>query len=114
MSTLKNIDNNLPKLQNLIIKAQIDATSEGLTKMAYILSRLSRLETLKLWFNPGFDYKRIEDKIIKKCRKIKEIKIRSVSDTVGDNYQYFDFHEMYEILNNYGNEFDYWFDSESD
>ena len=69
--TLKDIDINLPKLQYLEIKDIFDTTPEGVQQIAEILSRLSRLETLKLKFKSGVDFKPIEDKIIEKCRKIR-------------------------------------------
>ena len=46
-SILKEIDINLPKLQDLKIINQFDTTPEGVTQMADILSRLSRLEILE-------------------------------------------------------------------
>ena len=79
-SILKEIDINLPKLQYLEIRNKFDTTPEGVTKMADILSRLLRLETLKLKFKSGVDFKPIEEQITEKCRKIKEIEIESVSD----------------------------------
>ena len=84
-SILKEIDINLPKLQYLEIYDIFDTTPKGVTQMADILSRLSRLETLKLWFKSGVDFRPIEEHITKKCRKIKEIKIESESDTDSDN-----------------------------
>ena len=74
-SILSDIDINLPKLQYLEIINIFDISSEEVTKMAEILSRLSRLETLKLEFKSGVDFKPIEDKMTEKCRKIKEIKL---------------------------------------
>ena len=75
-SILKEIDINLPKLQYLIITDSFDTTPKGVTQMADILSRLSRLETLKLKFKSGVDFKLIEEQINKKCRKIKTIEIK--------------------------------------
>ena len=85
-SILKDIDIYLPKLQYLEISEVtpfIDTTPEGVTQMADILSRLSRLETLKLkfhrdfMFDPKFKYKlrQIKEQITKKCRKIKTLEI---------------------------------------
>ena len=74
-SILKEIDINLPNLQYLQIEGYFDTTPEGVQQMADILSRLSRLITIKLNFKPGVDFKPIEDKITKKCRKIREIKM---------------------------------------
>ena len=88
---LKNIDINLPNLQYLEIIDTFDTTPKGVKQMADILSRLSRLETLKLKFKSGVDFKPIEEQITKKCRKIKEIKIGSVSDKDSDNYLYLNF-----------------------
>ena len=81
---LKDIDINLPKLQYLEIKDKFNTNPKGVTQMADILSRLSRLETLKLNFKSGVDYKRIEEQITKKCRKIKEIEIKSVFHNTSD------------------------------
>ena len=77
-SIFKDIDINLPNLQYLEIVDIFDPTSEGVTKMADILSRLSRLQNLKFEFKSGVDFKPIEEKITKKCRKIKEIKISNI------------------------------------
>ena len=74
-SIFKDIDINLPKLQYLKILIEFDTNPEGVKQMADILSRLSRLETLKLKFRKGIDFKPIEEQIIKKCRKIRKIKI---------------------------------------
>ena len=74
-SILKDLDINLPNLQYLEISNIFDTTAEGVQQMADILSRLSRLQTLKLKFKSGVDFKPIEEQIPKKCRKIKEIKI---------------------------------------
>ena len=75
-SILKDIDIYLPKLQYLEIRDPFDTTPEGMTQMADILSRLSRLETLKLEFKSGVDFKPIEGKITEKCRKIRKIQIK--------------------------------------
>ena len=76
-SILKDIDINLPKLQYLQIEYGFDTTQEGVTQMAHILSRLSRLETLKLKFKSRVDYKPIEEQITKKCKKkIRKIEIK--------------------------------------
>ena len=78
-SIFKEIDINLPKLQYLEIKYHtFDTTPEGVTQMADILSRLSRLETLKLKFKSGVDLKPIEEQITEKCRKIRKIKIKNI------------------------------------
>ena len=68
-STLKEIDINLPKLQYLVIKNKFDTTPEGVTQMANILSRLSRLETLKLFFIFEVEVKPIEEPITEKVQK---------------------------------------------
>ena len=83
-TTLKDIDINLPNLQYLVLENSFRLDREGVTQMADILSRLSRLQTLKLRFKSGVDYKPIEEQITEKCRKIKEIEMRSVSDTDSD------------------------------
>ena len=74
-SILKDIDINLPKLQYLEINNNFDISPEEVTQMAGILSRLSRLETLILYFEPGVNFKPIEEQITEKCRKIEEIKM---------------------------------------
>ena len=76
---LKKIDINLPNLQYLDIIDTFDTTPEGVQQMADILSRLSRLETLRLRFRSKIDFKPIEEQITKKCQKIKEIDMRSDS-----------------------------------
>ena len=73
-SILKEIDIYIPKLQYLEIIDTFDRTSEVVTQMAVSLSRLSRLETLKLEFISGIDFKPIEEQITKKCRKIRKLK----------------------------------------
>ena len=72
---LTNIDIYLPKLQYFELKNEIKANPEEVTQMADILSRLSRLQTLKLIFSEGIDYNEIEVKIREKCRKIRTIHI---------------------------------------
>ena len=72
---LTDIDEVLPNLQYLELFNKINATPEEVTQMADILSRLSRLHTLKLVFSEGIDYKEIEVKIREKCRKIRTIHI---------------------------------------
>ena len=72
---LKDIDINLPKLQYLKIEDQFDTTPEGVQQMADIVSRLSRLQKIQLKFKTPIDYKRFEEQITEKCRKIKEIKL---------------------------------------
>ena len=84
-STLKEIDINLPKLKYLEINNKFDTTPEGVTQMADILSRLSRLETLKLKFKSGVVFEPIKDKIIEKCEEIKEIEFEIVWDTELDS-----------------------------
>ena len=74
---LTDIDIYLPKLQYLEFKDKIDATPEEVTQMADILSRLSRLQTLKLVFIEGIDYNEIEVKIREKCRKIRTFDIKN-------------------------------------
>ena len=74
-SILKEIDINLPKLQYLEIINIFDISPEEVKQMADILSRLSRLETLKMKFKSGVDFKPIKEQMTEKCRKIKEIKL---------------------------------------
>ena len=71
----EEIDINLPKLQYLEIRNQLSHTPHEVQQLADNLSRLSRLETLKLRFYTGVDFKPIKDKITKKCRKIRKIEI---------------------------------------
>ena len=73
---LTDIDINLPNLQYFEFKNEITATEEDVTQMADILSRLSRLQTLKLEFSEGIDCNEIEVKIREKCRKIRTIDIK--------------------------------------
>ena len=76
LNIFRDIDINLPKLQYLAFNDDIDATPEEVTQMADILSRLSRLQTLKLVFSNGIDFNEIEAKIREKCRKIRTIHIK--------------------------------------
>ena len=77
LNFFKDIDIIFPKLQYLQIIAEIKATPEEVTQMADILSRLSRLQTLKLVINKKVNYKEIEVKIREKCRKIRTIDIQN-------------------------------------
>ena len=77
-SILKEIDINLPKLQYLRVKNPFETTPEGVTQIAEILSRLSRLETLRLSFKTGVDFKPIEEQITEKCRKLRIIEMEKV------------------------------------
>ena len=77
--SLKHIEINLPNLQYLKISDYFDTSPEGVTQMADILSRLSRLETLKLKFKSEVDFKPIEEQITKKCRKIKVIEMNNLN-----------------------------------
>ena len=77
-SILKDIDINLPKLQYLEIEYRFKTTPEGVQQTAETLSRLSRLETLKLWFRSEVDLKPIKEQITEKCRKIKEIQLYKI------------------------------------
>ena len=112
----KKIEINLPKLQYLEIKDLIDTTPEGVKQMAEILSRLSRLETLKLKVKCGVDLnKKIKEQISKKCRKIREMKIK-FSYYYSNSYSYFntdfesdddtDYEEKYEVPED-DNDFNY-------
>ena len=77
-SILREIDINLPNLQYLEIKFPFDTTPEGVQQMAETLSRLSRLQTIKLKFKSGVDFKPIKEQITNHCRKIKQIKLFSI------------------------------------
>ena len=81
-SILTDIDINLPNLQYLEIIDVFYTTPKGVTQLAKILSRLSRLETLKLYFTSKVNLKPIENKIIQKCRKIKKIMIINSFDFI--------------------------------
>ena len=76
LNFFKDIDIFLPKLQCLYFEDVINATPEEVTQIADILSRLSRLQTLKLLINKKVDYKEIEVKIREKCRKIRSIDLK--------------------------------------
>ena len=80
---LTDVDIYLPKLQYLEIYSlrtnSFKITPEEVTQMADILSRLSRLQTLKLLFFKGVDFSEIEVKIREKCRKIRTIYIQNSS-----------------------------------
>ena len=73
---LTDIDIYLPKLQYLVINGEIAALDEEVPQMADILSRLSRLQTLKLVFYECTDFDEIEVKIREKCRKIRTIDVK--------------------------------------
>ena len=66
----------LPKLRYFKLFSEITATPEQVTQMANILSRLLRLQTLKLFFSECIDYNEIKVKIREKCRKIRAIEIK--------------------------------------
>ena len=76
-SILKDIDIYLPNLQYLEMKDIFLTTPEGVQQMGDILSRLSRLETLKLKLKSGVDFNPIKDKISEKCKKIRKTEIYS-------------------------------------
>ena len=75
----KDIDIYLPKLQFLSIYSRLKLDMKGMTQMADNLSRLSSLQSIRLWFEHTVDYQPIEDMIIEKCLKIKTIKLLSHS-----------------------------------
>ena len=74
-SILKDIDIYLPKLQYLEFDYPFDISPKGVTQMADILSRLSRLQKIRFIFFFGVNYKPFEEQITKNCRKIRKIKI---------------------------------------
>ena len=65
---------NLPNLQYLRLSSPITTNKTGVRIIADILTRLSRLETIYLWFIPRIDCQPIREKIIEKCPKIRTIK----------------------------------------
>ena len=81
-SILTDIDINLPKLQYLEIIDVFYTTPKGVTQLANTFSRLSRLETIQLYFTSKVNLKPIENEIIKKCRKIRKIKIINNFDSI--------------------------------
>ena len=76
-NTLTNIDIHLPKLQYLEF-GKINTYSKEVTQMADILSRLSRLQTLKLEFILHMYSDEFKVKIREKCRKIQTIDIKHI------------------------------------
>ena len=74
-SVLKDIDIHLPKLQYLQIHNEFETTPEGVAKVADILSRLSRLETIKLRFTDEIVCQQIKEQIAQKCKKIRTVDI---------------------------------------
>ena len=79
VTQLKGIDFYLPKLQYLYINSKIITDEEEVTQLADSLSRLSSLQTIYLRLNYPFSGP-IEEQIREKCRKIKEIEIKSDSN----------------------------------
>ena len=75
-SVLKDIDIYLPKLQELSFYS-LTTDLKGMTQMAHIMSRLSSLQTIKMWFKPEVDYQPMKALIIEKCLKIKTIELSS-------------------------------------
>ena len=74
-SHFKDLDIYLRKLQFLRYRSKVSTHKKGVRKIGYILSRLSRLETINLWFDLKVDCQPIREKIIQKCRKIRKIEI---------------------------------------
>ena len=72
---LKGLDIHLPNLQSLRLPSPITTNEKGVRKIADILSRLSSLQTIYLWFYPSIDCQPIREKIIEKCLKIRTIEI---------------------------------------
>ena len=70
----KDIDIYLPKLQYLSFHSPVKIDQKGMTQMATILSRLSRLQTIRVKFDREVDYQPMKAMIIEKCPKIKTIK----------------------------------------
>ena len=98
---LEHIDTFLPDLQYLEICDIFETIFGEEEGVAETLSRLSRLETLKLRFISGADFKPFEDKIIEKCEKIKEIEIESYSDNPYLNFEYYEQEYIYDPDDNY-------------
>ena len=78
-TTLKDIYIYLPNLQYLVIDNSFELNGEEVTQMANILSRLSKLKSLKLRFNLILisepNKKAIEVRILQKCQKLRTLKI---------------------------------------
>ena len=75
--TFKDIDINLPNLQYLLIYIEFDSNREEVTEMADILSRLSKLKTLKLRISSYLNNNEIEVIFREKCKKLQTFKIIS-------------------------------------
>ena len=74
-TTLKDIDINLPNLQYLVIETPFKLTPEEVTQMADILSRLSKLKTLKLLIDSDLNNDEIEVQFLEKCKKLQNFDI---------------------------------------
>ena len=72
---LKDIDINLPNLQYLVLENMINLNGEEVTQMADILSRLSKLKTIKLQMDSELNDNEIEVIFRQKCRKLRTFEI---------------------------------------
>ena len=68
--SLKDIDNNLPNLQYLVIDNYFSLNQKEVTQLADILSRLSKLKTLKLRIDSELNENEIEVIFREKCQKL--------------------------------------------
>ena len=68
VKSFKDIDINLPNLQCLVIESSFNLNREEVTQMADILSRLSKLFTLKLYISSDLKKKEIVSEFRKKCK----------------------------------------------
>ena len=70
-SILKDIDINLPNLQYLVIENRFDLNREEVTQMTDILSRLSKLYTLKLDLRLELKNMQILSELREKCKNLR-------------------------------------------
>ena len=77
--TLKDIDIILPNLQYLVFVNHFILNREEVTQMADILSRLSKLKSLKFQILKQLDYNEIEVMFREKCKNLQTFKINSDS-----------------------------------
>ena len=76
-TTLKDIDINLPNIQYLVFDNRFRINREKVNQMADILSRLSRLQTLKLKITSDLSDNEIDELFREKCKKLQFFEINS-------------------------------------